>query len=338
MSRRSWENPPPRVYLAGSETYLRGRELRKAILGAEIGGRTVHRVSSQEDLEDVMEGSVMFTSTKLVIVEDPESVDPELIRDHKDSDTTLLLYRTGDPDKKDAVWGVIPKAYRLHYQRPPKWKMLDHRVRFFQKEVESHGLSVSRALSEAVVRRVGDDLGVLAFESLKACLYRQVLGGKEITPDIIKGTLSLTGPVDMEPLVAALITKDEAQVLKACHRIQSNSGGNPHVAVVLPANWIASNALKWFQCCLLMEQGASVSEGASRMGLPPFVYEKILSPQAQAFGKQGSKYLLQSMASLESSRRKSPINPWIDFEVSLVKACRVAKGTTDVPFAFIEAI
>ena len=39
--KRSWQNPPPVVLVAGTETYLRDREVQRAIRAAYIKGREV---------------------------------------------------------------------------------------------------------------------------------------------------------------------------------------------------------------------------------------------------------------------------------------------------------
>lgn len=280
-----------------------------------------------------MDEAALFGQGLLLVVTDPEKLDPEFVRAHRDDSITLLMLHQALLPRKNKkidapVRDVVPNAYRFNYEEPPPWDIAKSRVEFVVKEARSYDMTFPEPLALALVNRVGSDLGLLSFEVMKAVLYRQVLGGgTEITPDIVMATMWQFGEVTMRPLVEAVGSADEASVMKVIDRIKAQGG-----AEIIPSlAWLGNAAVSWLHSAALEGNGSPPEECASRMGVKEYHYKTNVAPFARKWGVAGASALIRHLGKVQRAAVSSRIDPWIELEVRLVQACRVATGGTPVP-------
>lgn len=327
--KRGWDNPPPKVYISGTEEFIRDRHLRLALTAASLTGRQVTWASADE-VEERMGEAFLYPDGMSIVCDEPEKLDPEMVRGHRDDSICLILYRKGALAKKTPVRDVVPNPYRFHADKPKSYKMQEHRAAFLLSEAKNRfGMNWPKALAEALVRRVGDDLGLLSFEVLKVCTYRKVLGGTDITPDVVLPVMWQYGEVRIEPLIEALAVRDEKQVLKVCSQIRKNMTSDGALAV--PNTWVANTAIQWAHAAAMEAGGSPPEECAQRMGVHPFIYQKVIGPQSRKWGEDASRSLLQRMAYIDRARKRSHVDPWVEFEVALVQSCREARKVKLLP-------
>lgn len=327
--KRGWDNPPPKVYISGDEEFLRDRQLRTALAAASVTGRQVEWASAEEVPERMGE-AFLYPKGMLIICDEPEKLDPEMVREHRDDSITLVLYRKGALAKKTPVRDVVPNPYRFHHDQPKSYKMQEHRAAFVISEAKTRWeMNWPKNLAEALVSKVGDDLGMLSFEVMKVCLYRKVLGGTDITPDVVLPVMWKYGQVRIEPLIEALAALDEKAVLKVCSQLRKNMTSDG--ALAIPNTWVGNTALQWLHAAAMEAGGSPPEECAQRMGVHSYLYTNIIGPQSRKWGEKGAKGLLRRMAYIERARKRSHVDPWVEFEIALVQSCREARDGKLIP-------
>ena len=129
-----------------------------------------------------MSGSVLFSQTTLVVVENPEKVSLEVIWDHHeegDEETCLVLHHQGKirgNTKFGKLIKKLPKGRHLEFLEVAGHKAKDAALQFCMAESKRLGHPMNSTLAGVLVNAIGTDFGVLAFEILKAATYTDALG------------------------------------------------------------------------------------------------------------------------------------------------------------------
>ncbi len=322
----SWTNPPPVLLISGSDDFYLRREVRKAITAANMTGRQVTYLdASQGEVEDFMSSMLFLSEPTMAIVEKPDKLDPEFLAAHaknKKSPVTLVLVYPKDFTLKSDFGKLVkpvPKKYRLAFKKPAPYKMEEVATEFVKAEAERHGKKMSGRLASSLVGKAGTDLGILAYEVLKAVMYANALGQEELLPNIVKETVSSVGGANLPNLMAALGVGSEKAVARCMVQIRESSSADPTIQVV---TWVGNQATTWLHISDLLKRGADEAELASRVGVHPYVLKKEHMGPAQKWGSARLVKLIRSMAKIDREVRTGHIVPWVSLEVALLEAVR----------------
>jgi DNA polymerase III delta subunit len=325
-----WMKPPPVMVISGSEGFLRRREVLKGVHAARKTGRTVERAFGEdhEAIGELIEGG-MFGGPVLAIISKPAKIDADLVEAQSAGDGTvcLVLHHEGKIKKGSAFDKAIvsvPQKHRIVFDRPPqRYKVKDYAIKFVVREAKRFKLGISTDLAEALVSKVGTDLGVLHFELLKVEAYiASTKAGDTITPKSLMATMTRSGEADLAPLVEAVGRADARMVLREMDALKLNFVGDNTGRTLAACAWLGSAATKWLHAAALHEGGASVDESAQRLEMHAYVYKAFNLPIAKRWGKTRLLTLVKRLSRVEMGVRKGHVDPWVELECVLSGTCR----------------
>lgn len=325
--KKGWGNPPPVVVVGGSESYLRDRELRKAVLAAVATGRDVVECGPNDDPMQTVSYAGTFGMPTLVVV--PASqVKASDVAKHmavKESPITLLLKVDGELDeKKFPSIAPVHGAHRISFSKPKTRKaQIKAAVNFARKEADASMQSkdvLPLRLAEALVNAVGTDLGVVSNEVLKFCTLARARGVSPINVDLLKATLHRPSGVDLGPVRNALAASDPVAMMKALDRLKAGVSGDP-VMLLLRASGAPGKLVPlWIQICFLLKGGSTSEEISHRLNIPSWSVQKEVSA-AKRWGSSRLSKLMVSLAKVEEGVLSGAPSPWVSCVSALVDSC-----------------
>jgi len=325
-----WSSPPPVVVLSGAFEYLRIREFKKAVLGAERSGRDIHEIvdgeTATEEIEGVLNSGVFFKGTTLVVVRDPEKIDYETLKEHHsrgDNTTSVLLYLEGDIKAKSPLGklvGILPDKVVAQFKVPPPWEMEETAVQFLIEEARVNKLRLEPKLAMAVVRDVGMDLGILHFEMDKIARLMASSDSREITPVHVKSVVSGFSELGAFPIVTALGNRDLRGLSQALANMKRTHSGAPAGATLKTCALLNYSVSSWLHVASLLAAGADHAEIAQRTKSNEFALRKNVLPIARKWSEESLVELLRALARVERGVKVGHGSPWVELECVLFSA------------------
>jgi len=326
----AWTKPPAVVLLSGSEEFLRTRELKKAINAADRTGRDVEYVdgADRDALSGILSSSgIFFKSKSLIVVNDPEKVDPDLVLAHHErgaSSTCILLHCEGDFKAKGPLGKVakkLPSNFVAKYGVSKPWEAEEHAAGFLVEEARRRKLKLASPLAMGMVQNIGTDYGILSFEIEKIHRLIQADGDqtKDISPKHVKQTIAGFSALGPMPIVEALGKKDLKGLARALSNMRRTHNGALSGAALRACALVGHNVTTWLHAVYLLGQGAASEEISERLKLHAFVVRKNILPVARRWSQSSLVELLNSIAAVERSVRSGRANPWVEFECALFK-------------------
>lgn len=327
---KSWANPHPLMFVGGSEDYLVVREVGRARAAARTFGRRVVRASSASEVRDAADESDTFGQPVLLLVEGATTLPVAVVEEfakRADNTATLVVVHEGEvnPDKFPCP-PVLP-LYRLVFNRPSSRKDREKAAhKFVVEEVVRAKMTVSEQVVEALVSLVGDDLGTLSQEVLKATTLARARGVTTLDAKLFGSVLRPAAEVDLRPVTAALAARDPVGLTKSLHRLRtaSEGSGDPLMLVLKAKGGPADQALSWLQVAYLLDSGATVEEISSRLSAPKWAVEKDLVPTAKRWGTAALSRLVADLARAEAAVLRGAPSPWNALVASLLLSCAPA--------------
>lgn len=320
-----WAKPPPVVIVAGSNDYLRAREVALAVEVAGKNGRRIERIDGgdRDELSRVLSsGGVFFADRILVVVSNPSRIDAKMVIDHHkagDTSVALLLHHEGEI-KKGPLQDIakeIPNKHQVTFEEVPPWKAEETAIKFCMREVKRHKLTLSDSLASNLVAASGTDLGILSFEIWKAATLCRANGDAQITGDHLRQTVSSISEIGAIPVVEALATASSARVSKALASMRRTHAGDPTMKACA---LVGRNVGFWLHAASLLRQKSSVEEISGRLSLHPYVCKMKILPPAKKWGEKNLARLLTTIAQVERGVRSGHANPWMEFQCGLLRA------------------
>jgi DNA polymerase III delta subunit len=325
--KKGWGNPPSVVVVGGTESYLRDREIRKAILAAVATGRDVVECGPDDDPMQTVSYAGTFGMPTLVVVSagQVKESDVEKHVTNKKSPITLLLKVDGElDDKKHPSIAPVHGAHRISFSKPKTRKaQIKAAVTFARKEADVAMQSkdvLPLRLAEALVGAVGTDLGVVYNEVLKVATLARARGIQPINVELIKGTLHRPGGVDMAPVRKALAASDPVAMMKALDRLKAGVSGDPVMLILRAKGAPGKLAPLWIQICSLIERGATAEEISHRLNIPVWSVKGEVSA-ATRWGSERLSKLVVSLAKVERGVLFGAPSPWVSCVTALVDSC-----------------
>lgn len=317
----------------GSNTYLRDRNCREALFKARKAGYEVNEVAGDDviGLAAQLSGISDLFGTgkpkkKLVYINDEDSkllLAP--VKRYLEDDTTtgfMLIKGPAKPKAKSGLAQLIlehPKQAR-EFVAPPPYKAEDEAIQFSIHEAGLHSKNMTQKTAAALVKVIGTDLGMLAFEIMKASLYLDSLGDKnEITVESLRKTWAPFAEVEVFPLANALIDKGAKEVALLLRRIEDTHSEDASGRTIKVCRQVGSNIMTWMSILHLHELGVRPKDAAERMGMNAYRYEKILLPEAKKAGKVFLRKVLGVLAESEKGVRRGELNPWIGLQTRILR-------------------
>jgi len=327
-----WHNPPPVMVISGNEGFLRRQQLSKALTAARVTGRRVEDIEDPESgaVSAILDAGFFLSEPVLVLVRNPDKMDMKVVLDHSESgskEICLVLYYEGKIRSNSALGKALealPKRFKLTFLKPDKDHLImDRAIKFVCTESQQRGKQIGTGLAESLVKGVGDDLGILYFEVLKAATYADAMGSPDvIEPLHVRATVARNKEADIIPISDAMARGSSLRVLREMQKVRERSMVPIPKLTSNVCALVGSQAARWLHAAIIHKQGGDMSEGASRLGVTPYVYRQYILPPAQLWGHRFLKGLIKKCARVEISAKTGHIDPWIELECALVSSCQ----------------
>lgn len=312
-----------------------GQEVfRKRFLGNTVkhlvatGFRIEYADAAQKgDLTSAMtQGGSIFDSGDqkiAIIVSNPEKADLNLLKEHfasGDSDVVLILDYPGEP-RGNTRFGIFLKTlgkFHSNHPLPSVWQADEVASKFCVDEAKNRGKTLDPSLAASLVKTVGTDIGFLTFEILKISMLASIEGSDVILESHIKDSMAVLTEASVAPLMKALAARNRYFLAKSLFRIRKTSRGDPTMRI---SGLIWSSVSKWLAISELMSQGVSASDGAARLKINPWYYEKKLVPQVQLWPRSDVVKLIKVLSGAERTVMTGGIDPWAVLVAGLLGVC-----------------
>jgi DNA polymerase III delta subunit len=324
-----WRRPPPVVILSGNEEFLRVRELREAVSVADVNGRSVEYVTgadSEEISRIISSNGVFFQEDVLIVVEDPETIDPKVVlhhHEHGDGSVCILLYAEGAIKAKSNLAKVaaeLPPKLVARFEKPKPWEEVEAARSFCVAEAARKNMIMPHPIAGALVQNAGTDLGVLSFEIMKLELLLQPRGGGEISVNDLRSVIAAFTELGPKPVIEALETRDTRAAGVALANMRRTHAGDLTGATMQLCAFTGHAATSWLHVASLLKTGSSPEEISSRVGQHVFVLRKTSIPAAKRWGEGRLISLLKSVARVQRAVKGGHIHPWVELEAALFRA------------------
>lgn len=254
-----------------------------------------------------------FVEVKPRLVHVQHEGDLDLDKIAGDEYTTLLVEIDGNIKENSKLGAWVKKNGSSHskFEKPPKWDLEEYSGKFVLAEFVNSKKSCPTDIANAIVQRIGTDLGTLAFEVSKVII---VMGDQtKVLPDHVKDTLAPTNSSNVSNLLDSVSRGNLAQTVRNLNRLsECKTDETMHVARVL-----GMQAVKWYTSLLAFQKDGI--EAYNGLGLSKWYFENKLLPAGRRWGETGLKKLIRSMAESERAVLDGAVNPFSLMTASLLQ-------------------
>jgi DNA polymerase-3 subunit delta len=229
----------------------------------------------------------MMAERRMVLVRDlsllsADEAEPVVQYFAKPSPSTVLVAMASKLDKRMKVFAAASKKGFLHVLEAPRqvgpW---------LRAEAQAKGVKLEAAAFNRLIDAVGDDLSRLAIAVEQLGLYS---GGKPVTADDVDDLVADTRERSVFELTDAIGSADRARALAAVASLCDQRESAVGVVVMLARHVRQLSTLH-----ALRSANVPRSEWASRVGVPPFVVDKLLA-QARSFTPEALAHATRRLA------------------------------------------
>ena len=310
---------PPVLVVAGTDEFQRRRLVRKITSTRAREGWSVIPVDAgvSGDVEESLGATSLFGANTLLVVSRAEKLSPALLKSQLDDpDPSVVLLLVSDSDKLASPLDSVPKALVKTFSLPAFYKMEEHATAFCVEEAKSRGKVLDPSLASALVRKVGTDFGILAFEIQKVTLYAG--DAEKILPEHLRATVAALVETDGSAIAEALSVQNSRTLLLEMDRFRKAKGSDP--TIELCGRVLSPTVIRWLQAAHLHASGLSPSAAAGSVGANPWFWEKKVLPAALRWRVLGCARLLQVIASAQEATFRGSVSPWNLLEAGLIRS------------------
>jgi DNA polymerase III delta subunit len=309
---------PPALVVTGTDDFQRRRLVRKIASTRAREGWSVIPVDAgvSGDVEESLASTSLFGANTLLVVSRAEKLSPAILKSQLDDpDPSVVLLLVSDADKLTPPLDSVPKALVKTFSLPAFYKMEEHATAFCVDEAKAYKRELAPALATALVRKVGTDLGVLAFEVQKAALY--ATGADKLTADHFRATVAPLLESDGSAIADALATQNRKLFMSEMDRFRRAKGGDP--TIELCGRVISPTVLRWLQAAHLHASGLSPQAAAGSVGANPWFWEHKVLPAALRWKIAGCVQIVRVVAAAQEATFRGSVSPWGLLEAGLVR-------------------
>lgn len=265
---------------------------------------------------------VLFPNPTVAVISNPEKVHPDDVADHlREPNPSLVLLLVSDADKPSGkVLDGFPVAQTKIFSLPPFYKLDEHAADYARGLAKSRGVDLPDGLARAMVKRVGNDLGVVSFEVDKVVRLATALGVTLVEPQHLRATLAPLSELDGTSVADALGTRNARVISDELLRYKGSKKGDP--TIELCGRTLSPTVLRWLQAAYLHGQGVTPAGAAGRVGSSPWFWENKVLPSARMWGVKGCRDLLKVIAQAQVAVFEGAISPWASLESGLLRLAK----------------
>ena len=122
----------------------------------------------------------------------------------------------------------------------------------------------------------------------------------------------------MFAVVDSLALRSRKHLVESCGVIRETHPGDPTMRL---CKTLIASVMKWLKARYYKDLGFDAKVSSSRLGVNPFVYEKMFRTPVSRWSTKSLLRLLDDLAKVERSVLRGCPNPWIGLVVRLTRAC-----------------
>lgn len=316
---------PAALLVGGSDGHKRRLFIRDFVAKCLAEGFVMHPMDGEDrgGIQSLVSTvGVLFPNPTLVVVTRPEKIKPDDVSDHlSNPNPDLVFLFVSEADKPTGgILDGFPAAQTKLFPLPPFYKLDEYAADYARELAKSHGMDLADGLSRAVVKKVGNDLGVIYYEIDKAVRMARVLGVTTIEPGIIRATIASLTELDGSAMGDALGTRSTRLIADELTRYKLSKKGDP--TIELCGRVLTPMIFRWLQATYLQTKGISVTGAAGRVGASPWYWEHKVLPSARMWGLDGCKALLNVISRAQAAVFDGVIRPWGILETGILRLAR----------------
>ncbi len=343
---RGWDRPYPVMVLAGTDEFMRDRELSRARRAATATGRRFVRLSEGDGdgLRGALSASFIVADPCILVLEsglprrrgqtgswtdDDAAVVAAHHRDDDASDVAMVVVHAGDAPKDGFVRAVVDavgKRRVLSWDAPKPWEARDAAAKFLRTEVARLGFTIPDDVAALTVKLAGADRWLMTQEAAKFAALLRADGRDTVTRADVSALVAPFASEYRDDLVGAVAAGDAVGVVRALSTARSGGDGDSPVAA---CGHLARTVARWLHAASALAANPSVSDGdlASRVGVNPFVLKNSILPPARRWGASALTRLLRGIVAAERGAKQGRANPWVSLEAALIRHCGSGTGS-----------
>jgi DNA polymerase III delta subunit len=254
------------------------------------------------------------------VISNPEKVHPEDVAYHlQEPNPGLVLLLVSEEDKPSGgVLNGFPPAQTKTFSLPAFYKLDEYAADYARELTRARGVDLPDGLARALVKKVGNDLGVISFEIDK--VLRLVGGVKVLEPVHFRGTIAALSELDGGFVADALGTRNVKLLSDELFRYKTSKRGDP--TIELCGRTLTPTVFKWLQAAYLHTKEMSIMTAAGRVSASPWYWENKVLPCAKNWGVEGCQNLLSVVAKAQTAVFEGAINPWGILSSGVLKLAR----------------
>jgi len=279
-------------------------------------------------VEQALRTKPLFGGRPCAVVKDVDSL-PDAAQER-----ILGLLPRGDPDGHLVLVGTSPDLRRRLYATCVResWAFRFPRLpiaripAWLRQEATERGHVFAAGAVEQLTELVGNDLRMAAAEIEKLSLY--VGAGQAIGMDAVAAVVGAIRDRSVFELATLIERRDLGAALALVRRLLGQ--GEPPVAL---AAFLAGQLRRMLLAKSLAGSREAPAEMASRLGVPPWVADRIVSGAARYDERTLERAVIRA-AELDSALKSSRLPPTVLLEVCLLELASVSKAPSPSRCAF----
>jgi hypothetical protein len=337
---RGWDKPYPVMVIAGTDDFMRDRELSRARKAASATGRRFTRLSEGdgEGLRAALSAAFLVSDPCFLVLESGlprrrgqsgswTEEDAALVLEHHAgddvSDIAMIVVHGGEVPKDGfvrLVLDAVGKKRMLAWEAPKPWDARETAVKFLRSEVSRLGFTIPEDAAEISVRLSGTDRWLMTQEAVKFCTLLRAEGRDTVTKQDVAALAAPFASEYRDDLVNAVARGDGVGVMRALAMARSGPEGETPVPA---CGHLARTVVRWLHAASASSTGVSVSDEdlASRIGVKAYMLRTSILPPARKWGVGPLTFLLRDIVFAERAAKQGRANPWVLLETSLIRHC-----------------
>jgi DNA polymerase III delta subunit len=210
------------------------------------------------------------------------------------------------------------RAKRIHnFPKLKSYSDNNEVIRWILKEGERLNIDLSR-VAPALFVNCGNSLRKLASEIEKISILSS--RGSVVTPDEVKGLICFSAELNPQQILDSICDGYTIKALAFYDKLQE---ANDETGWIIA--YLQRFVIQQIKFDLLLEKKTSDSEAASKLGVHPFIYKKMLMSRQALWSRKSLLTSIDTLCELDIAHKKGDVSARFGLELEIVRLSEEAK-------------
>ena len=307
------------IFLYGPDSFRLSRKLRAIVDAYRQKTKGLNFIvfdGANDDLGDFLgklRQTSLFAEKKLAVISNAldKNVKEDLLKNAKElvaSPHNIILCQEGKVLKTDKLLSTLKKLGDVQEFAELSGAKL---AAWVEGEFKQYCSDVAPGVSAVLAERLGGDLWQLSNEIHKLAHTKQ----GRIEPNDVDSALKSEVELNIFKTIDALAQKDKSEALRLIHQHVEN-GDHPLYLLAMVANQLRN--LISVKSYVETEGGGYGGQGASRLGMHPFVFSKTMR-QSQLFSLSSLRGIFDKLMRYDTAIKTGRIDPGVALDLIIAE-------------------